>query len=402
MPRFFPLAFLAACLACAPAARADDWQLSQSAVLLDVSKLSFAEQDKQIERVYNLLPSIGGEIEWRAQSPNLVTVTTGAPPEELELEARLALARAMLLQHGDSAALLFHRSLSSNVEPVQMSGLRGLMLLLPDARDQSERRADALSGMSQKSRDLIYRDLAAIYRAEPGKAGDAVTSPMLLLAPELTLTLRQRAEFALTQLGDARAIALFIADVPAHPTRNFWMIEPLALQTPNDPALRQLVPFLTSPNQELRIEAMIALPVSSVAVQEAVPRLLDDPDAAIREFAVYQAFQLAPPQFEALQKQLQSKLADPSPSVRLKAALEFARRKNPVAAPVLLARLREQPKDTNPDFISKTLNELIGFDAGYVDSASMAAKKWDEQEVKRRNDAAFARIEQWIAAHPAP
>ena len=130
------------------------------------------------------------------------------------------------------------------------------------------------------------------------------------------------------------------------------------------------------------------------AVRAALPILIDDPDAKVRAQAVSYAFRLQKPEFETLRTRLQSKLADASPAVRLRAAAGFAERKNPIAAPVLLALLKCENPDINRWWAGENLYRLTGLNRNY-DWPTTAA------DTAHRNAAAIASVEAWLAAHPA-
>ena len=390
---------VAACWVGNGVARADEpvAKLSMSSELGALSKSSYGEQTAHIERVYGLLPDLAWQSEMSSLHPGAGFVTFGAAPvkEEFSPQHRLDLARAILQKHGESVAPILHRYLRSEDEARQLFGLRNLTLLLPDIGSTANAPSTSSIEMGQTWHDTIYRDLAAIFqfKTSSGQPNVALFSALQYPDSMRTLTLKQRAEIALTQLGDARAIGLLLRDDPAHPTRHLWTLARLAKITPQDAALETLVPLLRSDDADARVEALIVLPVSRPDVQRELPMLLAHPDATTRSIAVTKAFELPAPQFPALQKLLESKLADPSPPVRLSAVKGFAARKDPIAAPVLLALLRDDSIEIARGFVSEALNELIGFDSGY----DAAAKP---TPAIAQHNAAFARVEAWIAAHP--
>ena len=257
------------------------------------------------------------------------------------------------------------------------------------------------AGLPEKEADAIpfasfYPEIARIFQSAP-PAEPANEFGITIGDPRDEPALKTQAESALIRMGRADTIALLIADDAAQPLLHYEAISTLARRNPDDAALQILVPFLKSGDAILRYRALYALPFALPAVRAALPILIDDSDAQVRERAVAGAFQFEGPEFAALEARLKSKLADASPRVRWMAADGFANRKNPIAAPVLLSLLRDQTPDVNSWAVADELYRLTGLNQNY----DWPRDDSNNPDVARRNAEASARVEAWVAAHPA-
>ena len=244
----------------------------------------------------------------------------------------------------------------------------------------------------------FYPEIARIFQsAPPAEAPNEFGISQIYLDPRIKPALKTQAESALMKLGNARAIALLINDDAAQPLLHYQAISALARRAPSDEALQTLVPFLNSGDAESRYRALYALPVSLESVRAALPTLIDDSDAKVRARAVSMAFALPGVEFEALEMRLKSKLADAVADVRFMAAAGFANRKNPIAAPVLLALLRDESPIVNRWWAGETLSKLTDLNRNYGWPLAREQSPADAP----RNEEAIARIEAWIATHPA-
>ena len=258
-------------------------------------------------------------------------------------------------------------------------------------------------GLPKQTADAIpyasfYDDIARIFRnAPPAPPASEFGISVRVIDPRNDPALKTQAESALMNMGRADTIALLINDNPAQPLLHYEAISTLARRNPHDAALQTLAPFLRSDDAKSRFEALRALPISQPAVRAALPILIDDANVQVRAQAVSRAFGLEEPEFAALEARLKSKLADAAPRVRWLAADGFASRKNPIAAPVLLALLHDQTPDVNSWAVGDELYRLTGFNQNY----SWPSDDTGNPDDKRRNAEATARVEAWIAAHRA-
>ena len=307
------------------------------------------------------------------------------------------LACQTLKKYPDLTTLLIRDDLRSDDATRQYRGLNNINALRGDFGllyddDLPEQKAQAIPFAS------FYPDIARIFAsAPPAKPANGFGTTNLNLSSPGEPPLKTQAENALLNLRDARAIALLIADDAAQPLLHYDAIYRLAYYAPGDVALQTLAPFLHSNDATSRYRALYALPFSLPAVRAALPVLIDDPDAQVRAWAVSGAFQLEAPEFAALETRLKSKLADDSPRVRWMVADGFAGRKNPIAAPVLLALLRNQTPDVNSWAVGDELYRLTGLNQNY----SWPQNNANSPDDTRRNAEAMARVEAWVAAHPA-
>ena len=405
--------FAAPTAATSPAVkRSESDELAQFATLIVLSQSPESTKAAEIDFVYRALPRLVWQSEAR-QGPLLpddrpdLTLDQKelAPNKQIELARKSGnshyadiegarLARQILRAHSDEVAALVHDDLRADDEARQTRGLRVLMLLSPDIPSIASALPAQQSFLSARWHDVIYQDVAEIFRSQP----EEINASRLFIQNLVSYhnSLKTQAQQALIFLQDPRAIALLINDEPSQPTLHAWTIWFLARRAPDNPALLPLINLLDSPAPRERAAALSALPASAFAVRATLPRLLDDADERVRQAAIDKSFQLEGAQFAELESRIVAKLADANRGVRLAAAANFARRKNPIAAPVLLAALRDDASQIETGYYSDLLNQSIGFDSGY-DAKSPSA----DPVRKQHNAAILARIEAWIAAHPA-
>ena len=388
--------------------RREQIQSDQFAALVALSKSPDAARDPELAALYRALPQLELQSRRRIGSsaqfaPDLTPAEKElAPAKQLELarargnsayaaneSARLALE--ILRAHPDAVASLMRGDLRSDNAAQQERGLKNLTRLLLPTEYEWDAFSPALPPAIAPSWAALYPDVAAIFR-NPSDAGPTKARKGGVYSTVPVPGLKGSAEAALSGLGDARGIALFIAE---DPTQYYEAISRLARRTPGDPALSKLVPLLRAPDWRQRYAALSALPISDPELQRALPVLLDDANATISRGAASKAFELTGAPFEAVEAKLKTKLADPDLFTRIHAAIRFAKRKDPIAAPVLLAALRDHAGEITGAYVSAILNQLIGFDSGYD-----ARSPVDDPDRKERNAVALARVEAWIAAHP--
>ena len=318
---------------------------AQFIAITRIIQLPADEQEKSVPQLYQLLSEIPRErtlmissifysrVPWR--TPDHEKLSPEAQADLVEKQGQTQcfsleneiLARQTLQKYPAQTADLLRADLRSDDATRQRRGLSNFNELPGDgglyAADGSlQNQANAIPFAS------FYEDIARIFTQAP--AADPVSQfGINYIDPRTKPALKTLAENALMTLGDARAIALLIADDAAQPLLHYQAITALARRSPNDAALQSLAPFLKSDDATSRYRALYALPFSLSAVGAALPILIDDPDAQVRARAVAGAFQFQGPEFAALEAKLKSKLADDSPRVRWMAADGFASRKKP-------------------------------------------------------------------------
>ncbi len=386
---------------------------AQFIAITRITQLPAAEQEKAVPQLYQLLSEVPrgqalmissivfSRVPWR--TPDHEKLAPQAQADLVEKQGQTQyfsleneiLARQTLQKYPAQTTALLRADLRADDTTRQRRGLSNFAALQDDGG------LYASDGSPQNQADVIpfasfYEDIARIFQSAP-PAPTADEFGVIYLDPRTKPALKTLAESALIQIGDARAIALLINDDAAQPLLHYQAITALARRAPDDAALKTLAPFLRSDDAALRYRALYALPFSLSAVRAALPILIDDPDAQVRARAVARAFQFQGPEFAALEARLKSKLADDSPRVRWMAADGFASRKNPVAAPVLLELLREQTPDVNSWAVGDELYRLTGLNQNY----SWPQNDANSPDNARRNAEASARVEAWIANHPA-
>ncbi len=382
---------------------------AQFIAVTQIAQMPAPEQAQAVPQLYELLAQIPrtlqltGEIlytslPWRTPDHEKLTPEAQADLAEKQGNAQYfstesgQLACKTLKKYPAQTMNLLHDDLRSDDQTRQLRGVSNLEALksgfgiLYDA--EFPQKQDGPFDYAS-----FYPEIVRIFRsAPPAPAPTADKFGTIYTIPLDEQPLKAQAESALMKMGRADTIALLINDDAAQPLLHYEAIYFLASRMPDDAALQRLIPFLKSDDAELRYRAIYALPIASPAVRAALPALIDDADAKVRREAVFRAFWLKGAEFEALEPRLKSKLEDGVAGVRLVAATGFAERNDASAAPVLLRLLRDHQDDpsVNSWWAGEALSKLTGLN-----------KNFPYQAGDPNNAAAFARIEAWIALHPA-
>ena len=383
------------------------------AEIVDISRLPASEQAPKIAQLYEWFPAL----EAASARPYNMTEKESYPeltPQEKQLSGKeqilLAskrgswehyverdsdeIATEILHAHPAEVAALLHDDLRSNDAARQARGLSNQWALPLDFWGENRANGMALSPENARLFDRLYGDVAHVFQSAPPAAPvDNSSSAHNLWNPA---PLKARAEDMLTTLGDARAIALFIGDDAAQPALHYWSISWLARRAPNDSALRPLEKLLVSDGAASRYRALFALPAANADTRTALPALLEDADAKTRALAVSRAFELKGSPFDVLKSQLITRLADSDDVVRRNAAIGFGKRGEAMAAPVLLELWRNGSSDFPRFEVRSTLAQLTG------ETLTTFVEFPNGRLISEKRDAAtIARVEAWIAAHPA-
>ena len=395
--------------------------------IVEISRLPPAQQAPKIVRLYQWLPELraanevhSGRLEY-ANYPKLT-------PEEKQLSANeqfpLAyqrggwerylttdshdLALQVLRAHPDELAALIHDDLRAPDEARQKRGLQSIWALPSDFGDRNRQAGDAPKPLNARWFETIYADVARVFQNAP--PSPPASSDVDLYSVNTATPLKARAEAMLALLADSRAIALFIADDAAQPALHYWAIAKLTGSepnrweigkitnlAPNDAVLQPLEKLLVSDDAKSRYGALFALPTANAATRTALPDLIQDSDAQTRALAVSRTFGLEAPEFKKVDAQLKNRLTDMNPKVRLNAAFGFAKRGEAFAAPVLLQLWREEEEREIYLRARFALAKLTGeYLFGPIAKNANGKRGFDDKYAD-----AIARVEAWIAAHPA-
>ena len=199
------------------------------------------------------------------------------------------------------------------------------------------------------------------------------------------------AAYALRGVGDTRAIPILIAKHPEDPTRYFEVLRTLQRRHTAHPMLLAL---LDSEQPKVRWQAAYALAESGDA--ELIPwvkKLADDESPQVREKAVGVGFSLTGEALEAVRPALVSLLSDPEVAVRLRAAVYFAQRQDPVCARALLELMKraEDLKSWQHSNVVQAIHSLSGGSYFGFTPGTVSAPEVRKEALER-----FAR---WIEDH---
>lgn len=321
MFKFRIIATLAACLilsSCVHAAPKMSGGIDDFSAIVEISRLPPAQQAPKIAQLYEWLPALyaaslnrrsftelppqltPAEKQLSAQEQIMLAYPRGSWQRYVDSES-YDLASEILHAHPDEVAALLLEDLRADDEKYQKRGLFNLSKAWPLIyRHNNSQIKTAPSPIRARWFEPIYAEVARLFQRSPQVAAADFNSTLYstnyYMAPVKAL-----AEEALTQLGDARAIALFINDNAAQPAHYYLTIRGLTSEYPNDTGLQPLEKLLISGDAELRYHALFALPAKNRAVRAALPVLLGDADAKIRALAVLRAFELKEPEFEKAQ-----------------------------------------------------------------------------------------------------
>lgn len=353
-----------------------------------IARMPLAEQATQVPKLYKLMPwirlskggAVSGVVITRPPLPenadtmtpeqiaDAVTKSVGA--KSLTAEAK-AIGRELLRAHRNPVAVL----IQSDLEAGRQGNIERAFDVLQDMGSGGN--GEQLAGLPNSDRSLqqwfrsFYEDVMAIFQSG---------SPLAFRAATL-----------FKYFGDARAIDALIERDAEHPTRFYEELSSLSHLAPPHP---KLVELLDSTDAEVRRQALWALPDSADLLPQ-FQRLLSDGNPDVRWLAANHIFDLGEETIAQNRPSLIALLQDADANVRGVVAGEFAERKDAVAAPALLALLKDENlSESARAAVVQDIKTLTGSDFGYQPPTNKATEK--------ANLAAMKQFEDWIKAHPAP
>lgn len=353
--------------------------------VMRIARLPVEEQKAYVARLYQLVPSIreidggmfSGGIFTRAPLPKDAdemtpeqladNITKGFGHQYLGPEAK-AVGRDLLCAHRESVTPLLKADFQDGrpnhvtraLDILEQMGRGGF-------REQIVGRKDSDPALQQWFKPF-YEDVLQIFQSDS--------------------RLSQRAAGMFRYLGEPRAIDALIERDPQQPVRYYEQLANLSYLAPPHP---KLVALLDSPDPEIRRRALTALRDRGELLPQ-LRKLLNDTNPRIRWMVANSIFNLGDEILAANRPAIIALLADPDAFVRHVVASRFAERKETIAAPVLLALLKDTAVSPSVRWaVIQDVRKLTGTDFGYVDSP-------DKQFVQK-NSAALEKFQQWIDTH---
>jgi len=243
------------------------------------------------------------------------------------------------------------------------------------------------NGLTSRNTKSVHKALSFICDFKPDGFFDAAVK--LFNEDE---EMPSHAAIALRAIDDPRAIPILVNRNRNRPTFSLSHFESLRRLQRNRPPDMDLLELLSSRDEVIRWRAAYALAnCGDVVLAPYVKRLLEDQSPKVRSAAASMGFCLKEPGYSQVRPHLVKLLSDPDTTVRLKAAVAFAERKDKISAHTLLELMKDESiGERTHSNVYQAINNLTGTYFGYYHGSD----GWKPSTAV--NKAATERFAKWI------